>query len=67
MKKQNIKKLKLNKKAVSSLDNTKGGAAAGSNIPLLCPVGPVKITDSCPTDCFLATCWWTCAQTCFPC
>ena len=68
MKKKNVKKLSLNKNAVSKLDEVSGGlqAAAGTNVGSGCPVCPAQVTDTCITDCF-ATCFLTCKRTCFPC
>ncbi|QHI35386.1 hypothetical protein IMCC3317_07320 [Kordia antarctica] len=73
MKKKNIKKLSLNKKAVSNLDEVSGGLAngpvpVGTHIRSGCPVCTLpKVTDNtCMTNC-IVSCFWTCAGTCFPC
>ncbi|WP_430408749.1 hypothetical protein [Kordia sp.] len=72
MKKKKIKKLSLNKSAVSNLDEISGGVAnpvpVATHVRSGCPVCPTpKVTDNtCITNC-VATCFWTCNGTCFPC
>jgi len=73
MKKKKIKKLSLNKNAVSNLDQISGGVANPAPVAAThqrsgCDVCPnEKVTDkTCQTNCY-ATCFWTCVRTCFPC
>ncbi|WP_046759080.1 hypothetical protein [Kordia jejudonensis] len=73
MKKKKVKKLSLNKRAVSNLDEISGGVAnpvpvAGTHQRSGCDVCPdEKATDNtCLTDCY-ATCFWSCVRSCFWC
>lgn len=64
MKKKNLKKLSLNKNAVSQLDNVKAGAGAnpipvGSELRVGsgCPICPVRVSQN-ATECNCASEGW---------